>query len=296
MNAFLRQNPAIVYMSLYAITQSLVWGLVRYLAEDLSTATLFFFRNLIGLFTIIPLLLSHGVNLFCTQHFSLHFLRALAAFVGGLSIFYAVAHMSLAGVVAITFSAPLFASIGAALLFKEKLTSVRIISLLVGFIGVLIVLRPTLTEQIDGIIAANAAAIMTAIAFLAVKKLSTLEESNTVVAYPFLLILPFSALLAYFDWSTPTLTDIPLLLLMGLGISAAQYAMVKAFSLADMSAVLPFDFLRLIVAIIIGTLFFGDVIDSWVLIGGVLILTSSFYLAKKTQFIAASNTVRMANK
>jgi len=214
----------------------------------------------------------------------------LAAFIGGLSIFYAVAHMSLAGVVAITFSAPLFASIGAVLLFKEKLTSARITSLLVGFIGVLVVLRPTFSDHIGGIIAANAAAIMTAIAFLSVKKLSTLEKSNTVVAYPFLLILPFSTFLAYFDWTPPTLADIPLLLLLGLGISAAQYAMVKAFSMADMSAVLPFDFLRLIIAIIVGTLFFGDVIDNWVLVGGSLILISSIYLAKKNQIITAPHT------
>jgi drug/metabolite transporter (DMT)-like permease len=121
---------------------------------------------------------------------------------------------------------------------------------------------------------------MTAVAFLTVKKLSFSENSSTVITYPFLLILPISTLMAYVDWTTPEIRHLPLLIMVGIGISAAQYCMVKAFTLADASAVLPFDYLRLLIAVIIGSIFFNDVVDTWVVVGASIILLSSLYVAK----------------
>jgi len=267
-------------MALYATIQSIVWGIVRHLAEDLSTSTLFFFRNFIGFLTIIPLISKNGLKVFHTKNIKLHLLRAFAAFGGGISIFYAVAHAPLATVVAITFAAPIFASLFAIYSFGEVINRAQLISIFFGFLGVMIVLRPSLEIETSGLLAAVIAAIMTAIAFLTVKKLSYSENSSTVIAYPFLLILPISILMAYIDWTAPEIKHFPLLLLMGIGISAAQYCMVKAFSLADASAVLPFDYLRLLGAIIIGSFFFNDVVDTWVVVGASIILLSSLYVAK----------------
>jgi len=280
-------------MALYATIQSIVWGMVRSLGEDLSTSTLFFFRNLIGFLTIIPLISKTGLKLFHTQHIKLHFLRALAAFGGGISIFYAVSHAPLATVVAITFAAPIFASLFAVYILGEVMNKAQLYSIAFGFIGVMVVLRPTLEEvETSGLLAAMVAAIMTAIAFLTVKKLSCTEPSSTVIAYPFLLILPISMLMAYVDWTLPEMKHVPLLLMMGVGISAGQYCMVKAFSLADANAVLPFDYLRLLVAIIIGSIFFNDVVDIWVVVGASIILLSSLYVAKATK--RANNDKKLA--
>jgi drug/metabolite transporter (DMT)-like permease len=254
--------------------------MVRHLGEDLSTSTLFFFRNLIGFLTIIPLISKTGLKVFHTKHIKLHLLRAFAAFGGGISIFYAVSHAPLATVVAITFAAPIFASLFAIYILGEVMNKAQLYSIGFGFIGVLIVLRPSLEIETSGLFSAVVAAIMTAMAFLTVKKLSYSESSSTVIAYPFLLILPISLMMAYLDWTAPQMKHIPLLLLMGVGISAAQYCMVKAFSLADASAVLPFDYLRLLVAIIIGSYFFNDVVDTWVVVGAAIILLSSLYVAK----------------
>jgi PhzF family phenazine biosynthesis protein len=267
-------------MALYATIQSIVWGVVRHLGEDLSTSTLFFFRNFIGLLTIIPLISKSGLKVFHTKHIKRHLLRAFAALGGGLSIFYAVSHAPLATVVAITFAAPIFASLFAIYALGEVLNKTQLYGIAFGFLGVMIVLRPSLEIEISGLLSAVVAAVMTAIAFLTVKKLSYTESSSTVIAYPFLLILPISIVMAYLDWTAPKIEHIPLLFLMGMGISAAQYCMVKAFSLADASAVLPFDYLRLLVAIIVGSYFFNDVVDTWVVIGAAMILLSSLYIAK----------------
>lgn len=271
----------IAYMAAYAILQSLVWALVRVLSVDLSTETLFFFRNLIGVLTILPMLPKHGLSLFKTQRFTTHFWRALAAFIGGISIFYAVAHAPLGTVVAITFAAPIIASLTAIFLYKEPTTPAKLSALALGFIGVLMVVRPSLDAEWHGIAAAAIAAVATAAAFLLVKKLSSSESSQTVVAYPFLLLLPLSGAVAAFNWTMPGVGDIALLLLMGAGFSAAQYAMVKAFSFAEASAVLPIDYLRLIAASSIGILYFGDAADVWVYSGALLILIASVMTARQ---------------
>lgn len=265
-------------MSLYAITQSFVWAIVRYLSEELSTSTLFFFRNFIGLITILPLLYQHNLTLFKTQSIRLHLVRAFASFAGGLGIFYALSNTPLTTVVAITFTAPIFASVFACFFLNEAMTKKKIMSLSLGFLGVLTLLRPGVGEGSLGLLAAVIAAIMTAVAFIAVKKLSGYDEPHTVVAYPFIFILPVSALMAMTDWTQPSVAHLPFLVIMGVGISLAQYFMVKALSLADASTVLPIDFVRLIIATIIGTYFFSDNIDFWVLAGGTLILISSLYL------------------
>ena len=180
-------------------------------------------------------------------------------------------------VVAITFTSPIIASLFSILLFKETFTRSRLIALTIGFIGVLILIRPTIGIGTDGLIAAIIGALMTAMAFLTVKKLSSTERSETVVAYPFLLNLPFCIPLAYSNWTAPTVEQIPLLLLIGLGVSGAQYCLVKAFAQAEASAVLPIDFLRLLIAASIGTLFFNDTIDIWVFVGAAIILIGSVY-------------------
>lgn len=272
-------HRAMMFMALYGIVQSLVWGVVRYLGTDLSTATLFFFRNLIGFLTIVPLLWKTGPSMFKTDRFGLHALRALVAFTGGLAAFYAVSRAPLASVTAITYAAPIFASLFAMIFFREGLTWHRILVLPVGFIGVLMVLRPSFDIEFAGMVGAVIATVTTAIAFLTVKSLSATERSETVVAYPFLMILPVSALIAYFDWTTPTVAQLPLVLLMGAGISLSQYCMVKAFALADASAVLPVDFMRIVVAATIGILFFGDLLDVEVLLGAAIILGVTIYSA-----------------
>jgi len=273
-------------MALYAVIQSLVWALVRHLGDNMSTATLFFFRNLIGMATAVPLLMKSGFGLFKTQCFPVHLLRAFAAFTGGLAVFYAVAHAPLATVVAITYTAPIFASLFAMIVFREGVTLARISILIVGFFGTMMVLRPNFDMEIGGLVGAVIAAVSTAVAFLTVKRLSSTERSGTIVVYPFLLILPISAVLAFLDWTMPTLADIPLLIVMGVGISAGQYFMARAFALADASVVLPIDFLRLLVAAFVGALAFGDVIDSWVLAGAAVILAATVYGARKERAAA----------
>ncbi|MGD8325433.1 MAG: DMT family transporter [Sphingomonadales bacterium] len=265
----------ISFMAAYAVLQALIWAIVRGLGNELSTETLFFFRNLIGVITLSPMLFKHGRGLFETQRFMTHFWRALASGAGALTLYYAVEHAPLGTVVAITFAAPIFASLVAILFYKEPATVAKLFALGLGFMGASFVARPSMAGDLSGIVAAFIGAIATAAAFLLVKTLATTEKAPTVVALPFFILLPISAIIAAFNWTTPEVHHILPLLGIGVGFSAVQYAMAKAFHYAEASAVLPIDYLRLIAASAIGTLYFGDAINAWVFAGALLILSAS---------------------
>lgn len=271
-------EKAIFYMTLYAISHSIMLATVRFLSEELSTSTLLFFKNFLALIIVLPLIIRNKIRLFETQQLNLHLIRAIAAFIGGLAIFYSLSTIPLTLVVSITFSAPIFATILAYIVLNENITKTKIISLFLGLVGVLVLLRPVMSTDITGVLAAFLAAIMTAIAFITVKKLSITDEPNTVMIYPFMLLLPLSGIMAIFDWTTPSLTQLPYLLLIGVGICVSQYCMVKAFSLAEASSLLPIDFIKLIMASTIGTIYFGDKVDEWSIAGGTIILISTFIL------------------
>jgi len=271
-------EKAIFYMIVYAISHSIMLATVRFLSEELSTSTLLFFKNFLALVFVFPLIIKKKIRLFETQQLNLHLLRAIAAFVGGLSIFYSLSTIPLTLVVSITFSAPIFASIFAYMVLNENITKAKIISLSLGLIGVLVLLRPAISSDFAGVLAAFLAAIMTAIAFITVKKLSIIDEPHTVMVFPFILLLPLSAIMAILDWTTPSLTQLPFLLLIGVGICVSQYCMVKAFSLAEASSLLPVDFIKLLMASAIGTIYFGDKVDEWSIAGGTIILIGTFLL------------------
>lgn len=278
-----KSTRAIIYMSLYAITQSVIWGVVRFLSEDLSVSTLFFFKNIIALITVLPLFLYKGKKLLYTQKAGTHALRALAAFAGGFSIFLAISLIPLATVVAITFTAPIIASGIAIWCFKETITKRKTSALIIGIIGAAIVLRPSFSDEWLGVISACIGALLTAAAFLLVNKLSDTDSHDTVVIFPLILVLPCCVLPAVINWTMPSIEHIPFLLVMGAGLSFSQYCMVKAFSLSEASSVLPYDYLRLILASVIGFVWFGDVIDEMTFMGGSLILLSAALVTTKSR-------------
>lgn len=270
-----------LFMGLYVTFQSLILVLLRYLSADLTVATLLFFRNLIAALVVLPLLTKRKLTLFKTRHLRLHGLRSLAALIGGYATFYAAATIPLTLVVAITFTAPIFASVFSFVSLNENLTRQKLISYGLGLTGMLVILRPNIESNSFGILAAVLASIMTAIAFVSVKKLSDLDPPYTVLAFPFSLLLPISIILALSDWSTPSLEQFPLILLMGLSLIISQFCMVKAFSYAEASQLLPIDFIKLIFTSIAGVMLFEDKLDIWVIAGGVIILASAALLLSK---------------
>ena len=284
------------YMVGYAASQSAVWALVRHLGMDYPTTVLFFFRTLLGAGLLIPIvLLEHRGFLRQDRDWGVYILRASAAFVGGISLFFAVSHAPLASVVAITFSAPIIASLLAVIFFGETMGRRQWTTTAICFLGMGMVLRPTsFAAHLAGTTAAIVGAFATAVAFLCVKKLAQNDAPSLAAFISFVMILPLSAVIAAREWTTPQLNDWVAILSLGGGFLVGQIFLANALKSANASSVLQLDFLRLIFTAALGAILFAEAIDLWTIVGGAMILLAALLSTvrrKSSQNPAASNKV-----
>jgi drug/metabolite transporter (DMT)-like permease len=254
---------------------------IRYAAtvDDMHPFEIAFFRNLFGLLVLAPFFWRHGFGVLRTGKIHLHAIRGIIQIFAMLSFFTALSISPIAKVSAMSFSAPLFATLGAVLFLGERIRGRRITALILGFIGAMIILRPGMVELDTGMLLVLGSSAIWACAMLIIKVLSRTDSSVTITAYQGLFLLPFSFCAAIFVWTWPTPTQLVMFAVMGLFGTLGHLAMAQAFKLADTSAILPFDFVRLIWASAIGFIVFGEVPVLWTWIGGTVIFASTTYIA-----------------
>jgi drug/metabolite transporter (DMT)-like permease len=282
------RGPAWMIVACFAFAG--VWGLIRAASDELHPFVIVFFRNLFGAILILPIARTawHRGSL---RRWPIHLRRAGSGIVATYATFFAVANAPLADVQAINFAAPLFATIGAALFLGERIRIRRIAALVVGFAGVLIVLRPGQVPLTPGILAAIVAAISTAFSLVTIKQLVGTDDPRLVAAFTFFLMLPLSALVLPFYWSPPDARTWALLAAIGGCAVVGQLATSYAFRAADATAVMPYDFVRFGIVIAIGWLAFDERVDATTFAGGAVILASSIYLAYREQVAARGTRV-----
>lgn len=274
-------REAQLYMVAACIAFGLLWVLIRISSETMHPILIVFYRTLFGFLSLTPFYLKEGRNAFKTEQLNYHLIRGCAALVATFCIFYAITVVPLAKVVAITYVAPVFAAFVAIYVLKEKVHIRRIISMAVGFVGVLVVLRPEKLELNTGEILAFFGAIGIAVTIIMIKVLSKTDRSKTIVAYSYAIVLPVSFVTSLFFWQWPTWSELGILAFIGVSVTIAQLFTVKAFSKADLTAILPLDFIRLILATLFGYFLFGEPIDQAVWVGALIILASTIYIAHR---------------
>jgi drug/metabolite transporter (DMT)-like permease len=255
--------------------------LIRKLSNDMHPFELAFFRSLFGLLVMLPWFLRAGFGALKTGRLGLHGFRALVGLVSMLLWFLALSLMPIAEATALNFTAPLFATIGAAVFLGEKVKARRWGATVAGFIGALIIVRP---EGFDLGFATTLVLVASAcmsMAVLSVKSLSRTESSNTIVLYMGLIMTPMSLIPALLYWTAPQPTDYLWFVAIGLFATIGQISMAKAFASADISAVLPFDFSRLLFVAAFGFLLFGEAPDMWTWVGAAIIFSATLYTAHR---------------
>ncbi len=255
-----------------------MWVMIRYAAAVLHSFEIVFFRNFLGLLFLAPMLLGTP-GLIQRAKLPLHLRRATSGFVATMGTFYAVANAPLADVLAINYTAPLFGTLGAVLMLGERIRARRIAALAVGFVGMLLVLRPGAVPITPGIIAAIISAITTGYSIVAMRSLVGVDDARAVAAWTFILTTLPSLAVALFVWVTPPLSVWPLLAGIGAAAAVGQLTLTRAFSLSEASAVLPLDFVRFGLVTAAGIGLFDERYDALTLAGGALILGSTIYLA-----------------
>ncbi len=256
-------------------------GIIRHVSADIHPFEIAFFRALFGLILMAPWFLRLGVASVRSRRVGMHVCRALFMLGAAMAWFTAISLMPIAEVTALTFTTPLFASLGAALFLAEKVGLRRAVAIGVGFAGAMIILRPDVEALTMPAMAALASAVFGAVGMLIVKSLSRTESPATIVIYVGLLLTPLSLVPALFVWTTPSLEALAWLAALGLVANLGHMPFARAMASADATAILPFDFLKLFFSATMGYLLFAEVPDVWTWIGATVIFGAVLYTARR---------------
>ena len=258
---------------------------IRYLPAY-SILLMIFLRNVINLVLMAPSMIRQGRSMVFTQRLGTHALRNLFLYTGNCAWFYGVTLISLADVASLQFTSPLFTAIIAAAFLGEKIGSHRMIAILVGFAGALIIIRPGVIPVNLGTMMILIAAFLYSCAHVVTKRLSDTESGSTVVFYMSVTILVYSAIPAFVVWETPTWADRPAMIGLGVTGYATHYCITRSLAAGDASFVIVFDFMRLPFSAILGWLLFEEMLDAWTVGGALIIFAAGYYStireAKKT--------------
>ena len=269
----------IAYMIVTGLGLAWMQATIRVLTQEMHPFEIGFFRILFGVLLFVPVFMRDGIGILRTKHFSLHALRTATFVIATLCYYSAVQLVSLAKVTALDFSGPLFATVLAVFLLREKIRIRRIAALLVGFAGMLAVVRPGMGELDLGTTLALITSVAWGVSIITIKVASRTEYSTTITLYSMLLGAPFALAAAIPYWQTPTTHQVVMLVFVGLAGSAANWCYAQAFREAELTLVLPFDFLRLIWAAVVGYLLFAEVPHVWTWIGATMIFSAVVYIA-----------------
>jgi drug/metabolite transporter (DMT)-like permease len=280
------QTPAIrgiLLMCLSTIAFSIMHGLVRFVSEVLPPFQIAFFRNIFGLAFLLPLLMRSRFAILRTKQIGLHALRGVINMAAMLMFFTALAISPIAKVTALGFTAPIFMAILAVLVLGERFRIYRWSAIFLGFVGMLIILRPGLVAIDTGALLVIGSAALWAIAMIIIKIQSRTESSLTIVAYMGIFLGVFSIGPAVWVWQPFGLQTLGFMVLIGLFGSIAQMAISESLKETDSTALMPFDFLKLIWTAIIGVWFFAEVPDIYTWVGATVIFLSGLFIAFREQ-------------
>jgi drug/metabolite transporter (DMT)-like permease len=235
---------------------------------------------------MLPLLGGVGLGMFRANNPGRLLLMSTWHLLGMVCYFLAILYLPIAEVTALSFSKPLFATIGAALILREVVRARRWSAVALGLVGVLIVLQPGAQTISPYAALVLLGALLGAATSLMVKRLTATDGVATIVWYQALFATALALPLCLLHWRTPDLTGWLLLLSIGALGTLSWLTMTRAFFLVDASAVVPFEFLRLPFAALVAYLWFAEVPSIWTWIGGAVIFGAAAYIAEREARVA----------
>lgn len=269
------------WMVLAAAGFSLMATLVKLLGQRLDSFQITFFRNLFGLAWLLPFALAQGRTAFRTSYLGRHMWRAAMGTSAMLTGFYAVTHMPLATATSISFATPLFMIVIGTVVLRERVRWRRWTATMVGFGGVMVMLRPGAVPVDAAVLSALANAMFVAIAQALVKTMPISEKPLTMLLIFAVAATGFMVVPAALVWQWPTATEWLMAAAMGgIGITA-QGCIIRAFQAGEATAVSPLDYTRLVFATALGFAVFAEIPDAWTFVGAAIVIASAVYIARR---------------
>jgi len=284
--AFLRRWRALpanlrgaVWTTLAALSFTVMAAVIKTLGSRLDSFEIVFFRCVFALAVTFPFLLREGGAAFRTRRLGLHLSRAATGMLAMFCGYYGITKLPLADATVIGFTRALFMIPLTVLLLGERVQIARWAAAAVGFLGVVVMLRPGGEGPVLAVLVAFLGAGFTALGIVQVKKLAATEHPATILVFYNFATTLLSLPTVFPVWITPTLSELALLGLVAGLAGLGQFFTIRGYGIAEASAVVPFGYSRMIFAPLLGLAFWGEIPDGWSLAGGAVIVGSTLFIA-----------------
>jgi drug/metabolite transporter (DMT)-like permease len=268
-------------MILSGLSFTLVMMSVRFVGPDLPAAVAAAIRYAFGILLLMPMMMRANFEWPRGHVLRLHIWRGLAHALAVFLWFYAMARIPMAEITAISYMAPVFMTIGAAVFFLERIQTRRVLAILAGMAGMFIILRPGFQTLSSGQIAQLAATPCFAASMLLVKRLTQVDKPTTIVLSLNFVCLAALAPLALLEWTMPNISQLAWLAAATIGATVGHYCLTRAYGAADITVIQPVTFLQLVWTAALGYVLFAETPDIWVIVGGAIILSAATYIAHR---------------
>ena len=276
--------------ALLMLGSTLFFGLmtvaIKLAAQSLHTFEIAFFRNFFGLVAALPLLVRHGPDLLRTAQLPRYVFRCAIGMMSMLAGFWAIGHLPLAQAVALSYSTPIFVTIAAVVFLHEQVRARRWAAVALGFVGVVIIVRPGSDSFSAGTLVALAAAVLSGIVSIQIKQLSKVDPADRIVFITTLLWVPMSLLPALMVWEWPRGIVWVWVIAAGFLGTSGHMLWTRALKLGDVSALTPISFMQLPLVAIAGWLLFQEPLDRWTALGAAVIFAANAYIAHREAQLA----------
>jgi len=257
---------------------------VKLLSDDLHPIVICFYRSLMGLILITPFVVRNNFKALHTQNMRLQIFRASINVISMICWFSAIGMMHFEKATALGFTTPLFTTVLAVIVLGEVIRFHRTAALLLGFIGIIIIIRPGYVPFEFGTVLMLIASFSFSFVLIFVKKLSATDSSLTIIFYHLLYMTPVFFILSLFYWENINLYQLIVFTLMGASGLLSHWCLAQAFKMSDTTFVMPLQFTKLIWASLIGLFIFAEQPDIWTWVGGVIIFISVVYITYREAF------------
>ena len=282
---------------------SLMAAIARWLGDAYPLGQLVFFRAAFALVPIAVLMFLQSTPLdeLKTERPLSHLLRSAAGVCAMFSYFAALTYLPLADVTAIGFASPLFVVALAAIVLGEQVHVYRWSAVVVGFVGVIIMVSPHLgmgdaESPVLGLIFSFAAALFSAFAMIAIRRMTSTESATAIALYFQLTCMGVSMATLPFAWVAPNANDLMLLILMGVMGGFGQLFMTNSYRFAQASVIANFDYVAMIWAILLGWILFSELPAPAVYVGSVIVIGSGIFIALRERQLGIERTTERAAK
>jgi drug/metabolite transporter (DMT)-like permease len=270
-----------VWLSCSTLILVVMASMIKHVGQHVPVIEILFIRQMLVILVLSPAILKGFPAIFRTERLKLHLLRVGLSAVAMTTGFTAIVYLPLAEVTAIGFARTLFTTVLAVFILHEIVGWRRWTATVVGLVGVLIILRPSTEGLNEYALLALLSAFFVACIMIVLRLLSQTEKPTTIMSYQAVFLTIGFAPFAIWQWVTPTVEELMLLLVIGVLMSAGQWSNIQAYKAGEASAIAPFEYGRLLFATLIGIWYFGEIPTEYTLLGAAVIVGSTLYTAHR---------------